>query len=69
MKINIRNNTKDELLFNGKYEYLEGGIGKDNKPGFHISVSGNRENCEIFFYFDNREEVKEFIEDIMDTLQ
>ena len=68
MKINIRNNTKDIILFSGKYEYLEGGLGKDNNPGVHISASANRENCEIFFYFENKEEVKEFVEDISEAL-
>lgn len=55
-----------EQIFKGHYEYLEGGREKSGEPGFHVSVtSDERENREIYFYFDSEEEFKEFIEDLI----
>lgn len=62
MKIEVLDG-RDNVVFRGEYEYLEN-ISKNDKPSFYISThkEDSREPYDIFFYCDNKEELKEIIE-------
>jgi len=65
MKIKIYKYTQgeEEKIFEGKYEYLEGGK-TEGKPSFHIVASNEKEDCEIYFYCESEEEIKGLIEEL-----
>lgn len=66
MKIEIYDDKKDSIIFEGIHEFLEGGIENDGKPSFHIDAhSQDFSKCySVYFYCDNKEELEEIIEDL-----
>ncbi len=70
MKIEIYDDKKDKLVFEGIYEFLEGGFEKDGRPSFHIEAHspGFKETYSVFFYCDNKEEVEKLIESLTEQI-
>ncbi len=70
MKIEIYDEKNGKLIFDGVYEFVEGGIEKDGRPSFHIDSHSENfsELYSVYFYCKDKEEVKEFIKDLQDQV-
>ncbi|MBI4447914.1 hypothetical protein HY643_02955 [Candidatus Woesearchaeota archaeon] len=62
MKIRIED-KEGKVIFEGDYEYLEGGPEDKKQPSFFITMHSKdfKESYEILFTCENKEEVKELI--------
>ena len=65
MRIYIDNASQDKRIFEGKYQYFEGGR-TDGKPSFHIAIEGEDSEYEIHFNLDNEEELESLIKDLQE---
>lgn len=65
MRIYIDDASKDKRIFEGIYQYLEGGR-TNGKPSFHISIRGKNAEYEIYFNLDSEEELESLINDLQD---
>lgn len=71
MRIYIDDAYQDKRIFEGRYQYLEGGE-TDGKPSFHILANGikledgKKSDYEIYFYLDSQEELESLIQDLQD---
>jgi len=65
MRIYIDNASQDKRVFEGVYQYLEGGR-TDGKLSFHISVEGKNAEYEIHFHLDSEEELESLIKDLQE---
>ena len=64
-EVKIENNNGE--IFRGEYEFIEGGIDKKGKPGFHIDAHSwgfKGENFTFWLEFKDLEEYKEFLKEL-----
>ena len=64
MKIEINDEKKGQLIFSGKYEFVEAGLEEGGRPSFHINTVSEQKILNIYFNFDDIMELKEFINNI-----
>ena len=58
-------NTKEEKIFEGPYEYIEGGIEKNGKPSFHIEVTPF---WQVFMTFEDIDEFNAFLKSLQEQI-
>ena len=70
MRIQIDDAIRDKRIFEGNYEYAEGGR-TDGKLSFHISVGKKDrgyENYELLFFCESDEELDNLIKNLQEIL-
>lgn len=73
MKIKIDINSKEPVIYEGEYEYLEGQSREVGMPSFYIESSNKsglnkkREGAQISFFAEDIEEIDRFIESLQDA--
>ena len=61
----VKIEENDSEVFNGEYSYIEAGIDRNGKPGFHIEAGDKNHKVFTFWLeFKDLEEYEEFLKSL-----